>query len=675
MSNPSLAQVPPDWPHCADSAHPESDPVGCRGRQVEPYGRCLAHLTAAEQEAYFDTLTPGVDVDHRATRFSGELLASLLSALQLNPNSPSTFGSALFNASTFEACTFERVTFEGSVDFSEAKFISDALFIDADFQSQASFQIARFCGPIKFTNVKYARFYANGATFEDNVTFNEVEFQKAAYCEGVTFARNADFIDTSFVGLSAWRWSRFEAEATFQGVRASGNASFDATFFQSLCIHESIFGSLLSFTGAMIRAIDTTSVEVRKLKCNETRFTGLASFDNCTFSGPATFTQTHFYRSVSFSGSTFESPQTLGPFWCGEEIVLHGTRFLEPVSISVAAQRLSCFKARWDGSSSLTLAHAEVNLASAVLMQPLSISSHVPSITDQEFQSISGTVWQQDGVSLSSLIGVDCSMLTLHDVDLSSCHFIEAIHLDQIRLEGRNTFRTPPRRRVWIYGLPFKWTQRQIIADEHHWRFDPAHPPLRRRGWAPPDHTLVGLNKSPTSLAIIYRQLRKSREDAKDEPGAADFYYGEMEMRRYDRKWSEAERWLLQSYWLLSGYGLRASRALAWLLLAMMTTVLLMMGFGLPKESPKQEASGIVPSGGGKVTFEIEKEDPQKPTANRFTGERFEKALNTTLNSVVFRSSGQDMTTAGEYIEMASRFSEPVLLGLAVLAVRGRVKR
>ncbi|MFF9870120.1 hypothetical protein ACF1G0_32865 [Streptomyces sp. NPDC013953] len=60
---------------------------------------------------------------------------------------------------------------------------------------------------------------------------------------------------------------------------------------------------------------------------------------------------------------------------------------------------------------------------------------------------------------------------------------------------------------------------------------------------------------------------------------------------------------------------------------------------------------------------------------NRFTGERFEKALNVTLNSVVFRSSGQDLTTAGTYIEMTSRLTEPVLLGLAVLAVRNRVKR
>jgi hypothetical protein len=126
---------------------------------------------------------------------------------------------------------------------------------------------------------------------------------------------------------------------------------------------------------------------------------------------------------------------------------------------------------------------------------------------------------------------------------------------------------------------------------------------------------------------------------------------------------------------MLSGYGLRASRALGWLAAAMLITIMLLMGFGLPQDSPKQEATGTVPPGGGTVTFEIEKDDPQNPTGNRFTGERFEKALNVTLNSVVFRSSGQDLTTAGTYIEMTSRVTEPVLLGLAVLAVRNRVKR
>ena len=66
---------------------------------------------------------------------------------------------------------------------------------------------------------------------------------------------------------------------------------------------------------------------------------------------------------------------------------------------------------------------------------------------------------------------------------------------------------------------------------------------------------------------VLYRELHKGREDAKDEPGAADFYYGEMEMRRHDPGTPTAERLVLWAYWLLSGYALRAWRALAALVL------------------------------------------------------------------------------------------------------------
>jgi hypothetical protein len=40
----------------------------------------------------------------------------------------------------------------------------------------------------------------------------------------------------------------------------------------------------------------------------------------------------------------------------------------------------------------------------------------------------------------------------------------------------------------------------------------------------------------PDRLAVLYRALRKAQEDNKNEPGAADFYYGEMEMRDRDRQ-------------------------------------------------------------------------------------------------------------------------------------------
>jgi hypothetical protein len=68
-----------------------------------------------------------------------------------------------------------------------------------------------------------------------------------------------------------------------------------------------------------------------------------------------------------------------------------------------------------------------------------------------------------------------------------------------------------------------------------------------------------------------------------------------------------------------------------------------------------------VPPGGGNATFEIGKDHPRNPAGNRFTGERVEQAFDVTLDSVVFCSAGQALTTAGTCTEMASRLAEPVL--------------
>ncbi|GJF35072.1 hypothetical protein KNE206_77720 [Kitasatospora sp. NE20-6] len=58
--------------------------------------------------------------------------------------------------------------------------------------------------------------------------------------------------------------------------------------------------------------------------------------------------------------------------------------------------------------------------------------------------------------------------------------------------------------------------------------------------------------------------------------------------------------------------------------------------------------------------------------SKRVTTARAEKAALVVVNSVVFRSSGQNLTLPGTAIDMASRISKPVLIGLAA---RSRVKR
>jgi hypothetical protein len=392
-----------------------------------------------------------------------------------------------------------------------------------------------------------------------------------------------------------------------------------------------------------------------------------------TRSGTARFGLAAFEGVAVFESATFVQADQFGPLVCAGRVGLAGAVFGGPVILSLAARCLECRRTRWSATAEIRLRYTTVDFAHAVFEYPLTIAAEPDpfvltggrQLLEKPFEDAPGPE-----VRMASLRGVDAAHLVLADVDLLGCLFAGIVHLDQLRLEGAWTFDTAPAAVHWRRWRPVRFTQRRVLAEEHHWRANRAG---AVRGW---NVAVLGAGRvGPLQLAPVYRALRKAFEDGKHEPGAADFYYGEMEMRRHADDIPRGERGLLAAYWALSGYGLRASRALAWLGAAMLLTIVLLMTFGLARDTPKQTATGTVPAGRGKVTFEIDKDDPPNPTGNRFTGKRFEKALNVTLNSVVFRSSGQDLTTAGTYIEMTSRLSEPVLLGLAVLAVRNRVKR
>jgi hypothetical protein len=149
----------------------------------------------------------------------------------------------------------------------------------------------------------------------------------------------------------------------------------------------------------------------------------------------------------------------------------------------------------------------------------------------------------------------------------------------------------------------------------------------------------------PTRLAALYRQLRKAQEDAKNEPGAADFYYGEMEMRRLARQTPLAERLILTLYWMVAGYGLRASRALLTFALVVGTTAWLLWqgGFTGPRPEP---------------------------------GEVGAYALLSALSVEGGTSElTEHLSLLGDFCRALLRVLSPVLIGLALLSIRNRVKR
>ncbi|MFI6340778.1 pentapeptide repeat-containing protein [Streptomyces sp. NPDC050535] len=640
---------------------------GCRGVNVPGRTACLTHLAAAERDAYLASLTPSSSIDHRGTSFTPRLLRDLINALRDPATRRCRIGTARFESATFEGdAWFQGVIFEGEAHFGSATFEGDAWFEEATFEGDAWFHAAIFTGDAHFGSSDFtgnAHFaltvFKGNAHFELTACKGDASFSSAAFKADAEFGRasfesDAHFGSVTFNGTARFLQAKFEGKAWFNSTAFQGIAAFGSTNFTG----DAVFGAA-KFTG--------------EAGFESANFTGDAEFGDATFQNVARFESATIQKDAKFERVAFERLAILGPLVCAGKMKLSGAEFRGPVTLMLAARLLDCRRTRWSSTAELRLRYAVVVFSQAVFEYPLTIATEPRPFDSSDGETVSEAAFigEPATVRIMNLHGVDAAHLVISNVDLAMCHFTGTVHLDQIRLEGDCSFNRTPSTTYWRSWRPVRFTQRRTLFEEHIWR---STQPAAAPGW----NTRVSgdLYVGPAQLAPVYRALRKAFEDGKNEPGAADFYYGEMEMRRHDRTGpTRAERGLLHGYWLLSGYGLRASRALGWLAAAMLITIVLLMGFGLPDKDPKQEATGHVPPGGGRVTFEIEKNDPKNPTGLRLTGKRFEKALNVTLNSVVFRSSGQGLTTAGTYIEMASRVTEPILLGLAVLAIRNRVKR
>jgi hypothetical protein len=252
---------------------------------------------------------------------------------------------------------------------------------------------------------------------------------------------------------------------------------------------------------------------------------------------------------------------------------------------------------------------------------------------------------------LLSVRRADLAGLTVSNIDLRACRFSGAHNLDKLRIEAEDTFGFPP--------ASWRWTKRQVIAEEHHWRASHGE-----RGWYRPPHRppawLEVERLEPAQIAGVYRALRKGREDNKDEPGAADLYYGEMEMRRHARRLGARQAWqghqrgrwatlkaehaILWLYWLTSGYALRASRAvLAWALLVLVGAAAF-AGFGFKPPVSPQIVPVDVSSLGGAV---YEKRDIPRPSS----WEQFPDALAFSAESTVslLRAPDRSLTLPGRW--------------------------
>lgn len=439
----------------------------------------------------------------------------------------------------------------------------------------------------------------------------------AARFDRVVFEHDADFADVVFL-----------REAYFPGAHFVGGAEFSAASFRtSASFKDVVFGD---------------DVDFENLRCS-----GL----------------------LDLTGARFEKADDLGSF-AARTLVLDGAVFERHVTIAVVGHQITCRRTAFGAGMTLHVRHADVVLTGTALGAPSSVVGAPRALPAYEPagrpSTGPGAPWMP---RVCSLRGVDASRLALANVNMAKCEFSGAYHLDQLRLEGMCPFGEPPRglRKGRVFPHLWWWSRRQVVAEERAWRSTTR----RSSGW-PATPGAGGIQ--PEDLAATYRALRKTQEDAKFEPGAADFYYGEMEMRCRSRSTRRPERVILRLYWLCSGYGLKAGRSLAGLTLVLAATVLTLVGTGLPATSGQQRLNGVVTPTRFDATISPVP-DASSRLRDRWTMSRVDQATRIALGSVVFRDSSQSLTPLGSWIILLAKLLGPILLALTFLGVRARVKR
>lgn len=675
----------------------QPDQPACSGRRLVPFNLCLAHLSERNRLEYLASLSYGQDVDFSCTTFTNELLSQVLDAVRDPETGRAGFGLAKFSGARFlhpadfgsvdflrnatflrshfhDGANFTGAKVRAGIDFTEFEIQKDCRFEGTTFHGSAIFTSASFRGATSFADCAFSRKAEFRSVKFSTISFANAEFNYRSTFAGSTFSsRTARFASARFRRSVNFSSSAFRYVAQFQSAKFESHANFADSSLGHAAFNKAHFGQEADFSSVTFgRASFTEATFSADAKFDHSRFDEKSYFTEVTFSKAATFIGAHFDHNAHFVRAKFERTKRIGPITSEGVVIFNGTSFESPITLEVAAASVVFRQTEWSSTGVLRVRRAKVDLSGATFAAAMTVATSLSPFSTGNGGTIDDSqIGDSIPAKIVSLQGTDVSKLLLVDVDLRSCRFAGAMHLDQIRLEGECQFSTSPRGFHYAGWRITRWSQRRVLAEEVEWRA--SRPSPRGWNWNSPTGTA---RVAPASLSATYRHLRKSFEDSKNEPDAADFYYGEMEMRRNDKNRPRSERYLLSLYCLVSGYGLRAGRALAWLGMTVIVTLAALVLWGLPSHTPTTISNGVI-SGNTfqEVTSTPKPINPTGSLRSRITTQRFEKAFRIVVNSVAFRSSGQVLTTPGTYIEMSSRIIEPVFLGLALLAVRGRLKR
>jgi hypothetical protein len=348
----------------------------------------------------------------------------------------------------------------------------------------------------------------------------------------------------------------------------------------------------------------------------------------CSVEGELDVANSH---CAGFQAVRLQAPAAhqIGPLDVDHHCIISPAQFGARVRIEVQANHLDLSGAQLLEGGHISVERARVSLNQLSTGRSLRVSG-APNSTQKPV--------------ILGLQNADTGSMAFAHVDMSRCVFYGSHDLGSVVIEPT----------VKLSRTPLGYSRRRCVADEFAYRLHAGR--FLSWRWDLPGSRLAGDDGyegdggedaidlpelRASQVAAVYRDLRRSFEAKSDEPGAADFYYGEMTMRGHSRDTGAAERVIIWLYWEVSGFGLRASRAFGWLLLLIIGGGIAMAHSGFA-DGPTTRLDGIV--------FSIRAALP---------------GLQETRN----------LTPVGDIVEIGLTILGPVLFALALLALRGRVKR
>ena len=357
--------------------------------------------------------------------------------------------------------------------------------------------------------------------------FTSCRFLGYADFEGFIFEKEADFRSAKFDGVASFSEAEFGGPADFRSAKFGGSAYYTLAEFGSAASFSSakfgggaFFSSAKFGSGAFFRSA---------------KFGGSASFGFAKFGGSADFSSAEFGGGASFSSAEF-----------GGDASFHLAEFGGDASFRIA---------KFDGETHFTDTKFEAHLRfdGVVVLKSLIFTSCTCN----------------EKVGFRNVLQTSASRLSIHRTNLCNWTFLDTdlrdIDFDDISFVPRDKLNADKRqvKRLALHD------ETQIVVRELTWRNLTLRSLRfirilfrRKKKFYEILNTdfIKRRNEFSARVERLYRHLKFNLETNKDYAFAGQFYFGEMEMKRLQKRWYRQLPFLI--YKGMSGYGERYIRAL-----------------------------------------------------------------------------------------------------------------